>query len=147
MAADQNLIPGVPLSSYSAGRWGALPTPYIRSRRSTDKTLVFCAPARTWRYAGNVAILAEGKADGVTPKKVAARAVAVVGMKSKAAKLTAEAMVRNLTIAERLGWLDSDGLGESRIGEGSRPGGLIGGTLSLVASLAFSRLIRPRLLR
>ena len=64
-----------------------------------------------------VALLAEGKADGVAPKKAAAKAVAVVGMKGKAAKLTAEAMVRNLTIAERLGCLDSEGLGEMRKGQ------------------------------
>ena len=64
-----------------------------------------------------VAILAEGKADGVAPKKVAARAVALVGMKGSAAKLAAEAMVRNLTIAERLGCLDSVGLGEMRRGQ------------------------------
>jgi len=64
-----------------------------------------------------VAILAEGKADGVAPKKVAAKAVALVGMKGSAAKLTAEAMVRNLTIAERLGCLDSDGLGEMHSGQ------------------------------
>ena len=63
-----------------------------------------------------VAILAEGKADGAAPKKVAAKAVAIVGMKGGAAKLTAEAMVRNLTIAERLGCLDSEGLGEMRRG-------------------------------
>lgn len=64
-----------------------------------------------------VAILAEGKADGAAPKKVAAKAVAVVGMKGRAARLTAEAMVRNLTIAERLGCLDSEGLGEMRRGQ------------------------------
>lgn len=64
-----------------------------------------------------VAILAEGKADGVAPKKVAAKAVALVGMKGGAAKLTAEAMVRNLTIAERLGCLDSEGLGDMRRGQ------------------------------
>lgn len=64
-----------------------------------------------------VAILAEGRANGAAPKKVAAKAVAIVGMKGGAAKLTAEAMVRNLTIAERLGCLDSEGLGEMRRGQ------------------------------
>ena len=72
------------------------------------------ANSRVQKY---VAILAEAKADGVAPKKVAGKAVAVVGMKGKAAKLTGEAMVRNLTIAERLGCLDSEGLGEMRRGQ------------------------------
>lgn len=57
-----------------------------------------------------VALLAEAKTAGVAPKKAAARAVALVGMKGKAAKLTADAMVRNLVIAERLRCLDRDGL-------------------------------------
>ena len=64
-----------------------------------------------------VALLAEAKAAGAAPKKVAARAVALVGMKGKAGKLTAEAMVRNLVIAERLGCLDPDGLREMHKGE------------------------------
>jgi hypothetical protein len=63
-----------------------------------------------------VALLAEAKADGVAPKKVAAKAVALVGMKGKAGKSTAEAMVRNLVIAERLGCLDPDGLREMHRG-------------------------------
>jgi len=58
-----------------------------------------------------VALLAEAKAAGVAPKNAAARAVALVGIKGKAGKLTAEAMVRNLVIAERLGCLDHDGCG------------------------------------
>jgi hypothetical protein len=64
-----------------------------------------------------VAILAEAKTDGVTPKKLAARAVALVGLKGRAASLTIEAMARNLVIAERLGCLDAAGLGEMRHGE------------------------------
>lgn len=64
-----------------------------------------------------VALLAEAKAARVAPKKAAARAVALVGMKGKAGKLTAEAMVRNLVIAERLGCLDPDGLREMHKGE------------------------------
>jgi hypothetical protein len=72
------------------------------------------ANSRVEKY---VAIMAEGKADGVAPKKVAGKAMAIVGMKGSAAKLTAEAMVRNLTIAERLGCLDSDGLGEMHRGQ------------------------------
>jgi hypothetical protein len=64
-----------------------------------------------------VALLAEAKADGVAPKKLAAKAVALVGMKGKAGKLTVEAMVRNLVIAERLGCLDPDGLREMHRGQ------------------------------
>jgi hypothetical protein len=64
-----------------------------------------------------VALLAEAKTDGVAPKKVAAKAVALVGMKGKAGRLTAEAMVRNLLIAERLGCLDPDGLREMHKGQ------------------------------
>ncbi|MGO8929773.1 MAG: hypothetical protein ACLQU3_23145 [Limisphaerales bacterium] len=64
-----------------------------------------------------VALLAEAKAHGVAPKKAATRAVALVAMKGKAGKLTAEAMVRNLVIAERLGCLDPDGLREMHRGQ------------------------------
>ena len=48
-----------------------------------------------WRVEKYVALLAEAKADKVAPKKVAAKAVSLVGMKGKAASLTAAAMVRN----------------------------------------------------
>jgi hypothetical protein len=64
-----------------------------------------------------VALLAEAKAAGIAPKQAAARAVALVGMKGKAGKLTTEAMVRNLAIAERLRCLDPDGLREMHRGE------------------------------
>ena len=74
------------------------------------------ADSRVEKY---VAILAEGKAKGLAPKKVAAKAAALAGMKGKAAKLTSEAMVRNLTIAERLGCLDSEGLAEMHRGQAS----------------------------
>jgi len=64
-----------------------------------------------------VALLAEAKAAGIAPKQAAARAVALVGMKGKAGKLTTEAMVRNLAIAERLRCLDPDRLREMNRGE------------------------------
>jgi hypothetical protein len=64
-----------------------------------------------------VAILADAKGAGLAPEKVAAVAVADVGMKGEAAKLTAAAMTRNLTIAERLGCLDADGLRDMRKGQ------------------------------
>ena len=72
------------------------------------------ANSRVEKY---VAILAEAKARGVAPKKVAAKAVVFVGMKGKAAALTSQAMVGNLVIAERLGCLDSEGLQEMHRGE------------------------------
>jgi hypothetical protein len=64
-----------------------------------------------------VALLAEAKAHGAAPKKVASRAAALVGMKGQAATLTAAAMVRNLTIAERLGCMDADGLSDMHRGQ------------------------------
>jgi hypothetical protein len=72
------------------------------------------ANSRVEKY---VALLAEAKADRAAPKKVAAKAVALVGMKGKAAQLTAAAMVRNLSIAEQLGCLDAEGLVEMQKGE------------------------------
>jgi hypothetical protein len=64
-----------------------------------------------------VAQLAEAKQAGVSPEKGAARALVIVDMKGDAAKLTAEAMVRNLRIAESLGCLDADGLRDMRKGQ------------------------------
>ena len=61
-----------------------------------------------------VVILADAKQAGLRPKKVAAAAVELVGMKGDAAKLTADTMVRNLTIADRLGCLDAAGLQDIR---------------------------------
>src|SRR2546421_9851535 len=52
-----------------------------------------------------VALLAEAKAAGLAPGRVASRAGALVGMKGAAAKVTQEAMARNVGIAERLGCL------------------------------------------
>ena len=72
------------------------------------------ANSRVEKY---VALLAEAKADKVAPKKVAAKAVALVGMKGKAASLTAAAMVRNLKIADELGCLDADGLRDLERGQ------------------------------
>ncbi len=72
------------------------------------------ANSRVEKY---VALLAEAKADKVAPKKVAAEAVALVGMKGKAASLTAAAMVRNLKIADELGCLDAEGLRDMQRGQ------------------------------
>jgi hypothetical protein len=64
-----------------------------------------------------VAILADAKDAGLPPEKVVAGAVGLVGMKGDAAKLTADAMIRNLTIADRLGCLDAAGLKDMRKGQ------------------------------
>jgi len=64
-----------------------------------------------------VAHLAEAKQADLEVSNVVAQAVALVGMKGEAAKLTADAMLRNLTIAERLGCLDKAGLQDMRRGQ------------------------------
>jgi len=66
-----------------------------------------------------VALLADAKAEGVKPGQITTRALALVGMKGAAAKLTHQAMLRNLVIAERLGCLDEAGLAEMRKGLGA----------------------------
>ena len=63
-----------------------------------------------------VAQLAEAQQQPVPVNTVVAQAVALAGMKGEAAKLTADAMLRNLTIAERLGCLDKAGLRDMRRG-------------------------------
>jgi len=63
-----------------------------------------------------VALLAEAKAAGEGPTKVAAEAVRIVGMKGQAAKLTSRQMVRNLKIAETFGCLEPEGLARMRRG-------------------------------
>ena len=51
--------------------------------------------------------LAAAKQAGEDPAKVAKAATSLAGYRDEAARLTVEAMVRNLTIAERLGCLDA----------------------------------------
>ena len=63
-----------------------------------------------------VAQLAEAKSAGLSPRRVARRAISLVAMKPEADKLTAAAMVRNLVIAERLGCLDTEGVAAMRKG-------------------------------
>jgi len=64
-----------------------------------------------------VAQLADARLAGVNVTNVANEALAKAGMKGDAAKLTSEAMLRNLAIADRLGCLDDKGLGEMRRGK------------------------------
>lgn len=63
-----------------------------------------------------VARLFEAQQAGLDAVKCATEAVALAGMKGDAAKLTVEAMVRNLRIADQLGCLTADGLAEMRRG-------------------------------
>lgn len=53
----------------------------------------------------------------VEVSNVVVQAVALVGMQGKAAQLAADARLRNLTIAERLGCLDKAGLRDMRRGQ------------------------------
>lgn len=63
-----------------------------------------------------VAQLQEARLAGNDPAQVVAQAVALTGMTGDTARLTAEAMLRNLTIAERLGCLTPAGLHDMRRG-------------------------------
>jgi hypothetical protein len=58
----------------------------------------------------------EARQSGQDPEQVAAEAVRLTGMTGDAATLTLEAMLRNLTIAQRLGCLTPEGLAEMRRG-------------------------------
>lgn len=57
-----------------------------------------------------VAVLEEAQRSGKDPAVVASEAVAIAGLRGELAKLTAEAMLRNRVIAERLGCLNAAGL-------------------------------------
>ncbi len=63
-----------------------------------------------------VAVLEEAQRSGKDPAVVASEAVAIAGLRGELAKLTAEAMLRNRVIAERLGCLNAAGLEEMRQG-------------------------------
>lgn len=78
--------------------------------------------------------LATAKTDGVNPAKVADAALRTVGVTNTAAAgLTKSAMLRNVTIAERLGCLDRAGLDEMRKGHAAtvRRGPYVGDELSV----------------
>ena len=68
-----------------------------------------------------MAQLEEARLAGMGPARVAAGAVAgavaLTGMRGQAARLTFAAMLRNLTIAERLGCLTLEGLHDMRRGQ------------------------------
>jgi hypothetical protein len=60
--------------------------------------------------------LATAQQKGVKPEKVLGQAVVLAGYKRTAAKLTKDALLRNLDIAEKLGCLNDKGLAEMRRG-------------------------------
>ena len=64
-----------------------------------------------------VAQLQEARLAGHDPAQVVSQAMALTGMTGDAARLTTEAMLRNLTIAERLGCLTPAGLHDMRRGQ------------------------------
>jgi hypothetical protein len=64
-----------------------------------------------------VAQLQEARLAGHDPAQVVSEAVALTGMTGDAARLTSDAMLRNLTIAERLGCLTPAGLHDMRRGQ------------------------------
>ena len=69
------------------------------------------------RVQKTVYLLATARTEGEQPAKVLDRAVALAGYTNAAsAKLTKEALLRNLDIAERLGCLDDAGLAEMKRG-------------------------------
>jgi hypothetical protein len=61
--------------------------------------------------------LATARKEGQKPAKVLDRAVTLAGYKKAAAKLTRDALVRNLDIADKLGCLNEAGLAEMRRGK------------------------------
>ena len=61
--------------------------------------------------------LAMARKEGEKPANVLGRAVGFAGYKSVASKLTKDALLRNLDIAEKLGCLDAQGLAEMRHGK------------------------------
>jgi hypothetical protein len=72
------------------------------------------ANSRVQKY---VALLAEAERSGVRGNHVAERAVALVGMRGEAAKLTVAAMVQNLRMAKKCGCTDAEGLRDMRKGQ------------------------------
>ncbi len=68
------------------------------------------ARASNPRVQKYVSILENARRSGRDPAEVVSRAVEITGMRGDLATLTADAMLRNLTIAERLGCLNASGL-------------------------------------
>lgn len=85
----------------------------ISPSKLASLSTVRAANPRVQKY---VAILETARRSGRDPAVVAADAVEIAGLRGLLAELTSAAMLRNLTIAERLGCLTSAGLEEMRQG-------------------------------
>lgn len=92
------------------------PPDRIASLINTAKLARLGERAANPRVQKYVAILEEAQRSGKDPAVVASEAVAIAGLRGDLARLTAEAMLRNRVIAERLGCLNAAGLEEMRQG-------------------------------
>jgi hypothetical protein len=84
-----------------------------------DRLSKLGARAANPRVQKYVAILENARRAGRDPSQVVSKAMEIAGMRDQLADLTAAAMLRNLTIAERLGCLNAHGL--KTMGEGRAP--------------------------
>lgn len=103
------LLPSIALALTPAERVASLIDP--------TKLATLAARGANPRVQKYVAQLHEARLAGSDPTQVAVDAVALTGMKGDAARLTADAMLRNLTIAERLGCLTPAGMHDMRRGQ------------------------------
>lgn len=93
------------------------PAERVASLIDPAKLATLAARGANPRVQKYVAQLEDARLTGGNPAQVAVDAVALTGMTGDAARLTAEAMLRNLTIAERLGCLTLAGLHDMRRGQ------------------------------
>jgi hypothetical protein len=93
------------------------PAERVASLIDPAKLATLAARGANPRVQKYVAQLEDARLAGQDAAQVAVDAVALTGMTGEAARLTAEAMLRNLTIAERLGCLTPAGLHDMRRGQ------------------------------
>jgi hypothetical protein len=99
--------------------YAASPPHQIAALIDPDKLSQLGARAANPRVQKYVAILEKARLAGRDPSEVVSKAVEIVGMRGQLADLTAAAMLRNLTIAERLGCLTAAGI--KAMSEGRAP--------------------------
>ena len=97
------------VAGFSSGHGCGEPRPEGRSPDGSSEAGDSAGARANPRVQKYVAQLAEARIAGASTKKVAASAVEMAGVKGEAAKLTVAAMLRNLTIAERMGCLTRRG--------------------------------------
>jgi len=93
------------------------PAQQVASLIDPAKLATLAARGANPRVQKYTAQLHEARLAGHDPAQVAVEAVALTGMTGDAARLTAEAILRNLTIAGRLGCLTPAGLHDMRRGQ------------------------------